>query len=396
MSFPWHHGPWREAAEFLAGRARAGDLVLAPDPFWWIVSPVERYVPENLVTDRAYDWVVLDGSDMGQIPRPFLEHVAATMTPVLANDAVVVWSADRACAPVGDVKVRMAWFWPRLAWLGVEPAEPNRYVQDRAIAAAPRITRHADLSDRELRDAMDRIFRTTGYVYPTRRDRVYRDDVERHVRGFLEHSPGNVLDICSGGEPFVEVPESVAVVRTELSEVGIRLAKDEDASRPGLTHVVMDAQRIAFPDASFDDVIFIDAIEHVRDASVVFHEVARVLAPSGRLLVTFANRNSVNQVLTRCLGYPEFVTNFQHIREFTFAEISELLECAGFEIEETAGITLYPYWAVPGVDEIVRHVIDDDPEFVELMSELGRRVGAEHAYTGVVEARRRPAPTPTG
>jgi len=114
-----------------------------------------------------------------------------------------------------------------------------------------------------------------------------------------------------------------------------------------------------------------------------------VLVPGGELLVTFANRNSVNQVLAEKLGHHRFVTNHQHIHEYALAEMSELLDDTGFEICETAGISLYPYWGVPRVDEVVRELTDDDPEVVGIMRELGRRVGAEYAYTGVIVAQRR-------
>ena len=114
-----------------------------------------------------------------------------------------------------------------------------------------------------------------------------------------------------------------------------------------------------------------------------------MLRPGGRLLTTAANRNSVNQVITRRLGYPEFVTNYQHIAEFGLDDLTEMLDDAGFDVVRTEGIFLFPYWGVPGVDQAVRHLTDDDPEVVELMRKLGRLVGAEHAYTSVVAAVRR-------
>jgi SAM-dependent methyltransferase len=150
----------------------------------------------------------------------------------------------------------------------------------------------------------------------------------------------------------------------------------------------MDAHDLRFVDESFDAVLFIDAIEHVKDAERVIAETARVLRPGGAVLLTVANRDSVNQVLTRKLGYPEFVTNYQHIREFSYAETLSMLEANHLQIEKTRGIFLYPYWGVPRVDEFVREVTDEDPEFVELMRELGEKVGAEHAYCSVVLARK--------
>jgi hypothetical protein len=57
-------------------------------------------------------------------------------------------------------------------------------------------------------------------------------------------------------------------------------------------------------------------------------------------------------------------------------------------VTETAGVSLLPYWGIPGIDEVVRDVTDNDPEVVEMMRVLGARAG-EYAYTGVVLARKR-------
>ena len=61
----------------------------------------------------------------------------------------------------------------------------------------------------------------------------------------------------------------------------------------------------------------------------------------------------------------------------------------GLGSTRTAGIFLYPYWGVPGVDEVVRKITDEDPQFVELMRLLGERVGAEYAYCSVVLAQKK-------
>jgi len=389
MSFPWHYRPWREAAEFVGPRVHDEDRVLAPDQFWSVVTRVERYVPANLVPGITYDWVVLDTDAMEQIPRSFLEDAAARMTPVFVNDQFVVWHADDSEEPDVGLRDGLARFWSRLAKLGADPSEPNRCVQDLALADSPRITRLREVDDTELRVAMNDWFRRTGYLYPTLRDRTYHEEMRSHIRDLLaRHAAGRVLDLATGSEAFVEVPDATMLVRTDLAEVGVDVARGADGSRANMMYTVMDAAQSVFPDATFDAVLFTDAIEHVRDPGRVLQEAGRVLRPDGVLLVTFANCNSVNQVLTEKLGYPRFPTNYQHFREFTLTEIRELLDGAGLEIFETAGVTLYPYWAVPGVDEIVRKIADDDPEFVAMMAELGRRAGAEYAYTGVVFARR--------
>jgi hypothetical protein len=45
-----------------------------------------------------------------------------------------------------------------------------------------------------------------------------------------------------------------------------------------------------------------------------------------------------------------------------------------------------PFWGVPGVDERVRPLTDNDPEMLELLKDLGRRVGAEYAFVYVIAA----------
>jgi SAM-dependent methyltransferase len=150
----------------------------------------------------------------------------------------------------------------------------------------------------------------------------------------------------------------------------------------------MDASRLAFPDAAFDAVAFVDAAEHVLDIDSAIAEAARVLRPGGDFVVTAANRNSLNQIMTRKLGYPEFVTNYQHVREFALDEFEALMAKHRLAVTGRLGILLFPYWGIPGIDGIVRHITDDDPEVVEILREMGAKVGPRHAYAFALGARK--------
>ena len=161
-----------------------------------------------------------------------------------------------------------------------------------------------------------------------------------------------MLDVASGAFPAAPVPPDVTLVRTDFSPVGVAQAVALDVDEPGVHHLVCDAAALAVPSAAFDIVLFVDSIEHVFDAEAVFVECARALRPGGELLVTFSNTNSLNQILTRALGHPTFVTNHQHVREFTPAEVFAMLEACGFDVVETGGIELRPYWGVPGIDHV--------------------------------------------
>ena len=235
---------------------------------------------------------------------------------------------------------------------------------------------------------MDAFWTNGGYIYSTARDKAYYKEIDRYIAAFVGDAAGRVvLDLCCGrGRLGQLISDGTRVIGIDVSSVAIEKARADHRGRDNLRFEVMDAHCLQFPDQAFDDVLFVDSIEHVREPQRVLEQAARVLRPGGRLLVSVANRDSVNQILTRKLGYAEFVTNYQHIREFTFSEATSLFKQTGFSVVSTAGIFLYPYWGVPAIDGIVRHIQDEDPEFVELMRRLGERIGAEYAFTSIFQA----------
>jgi ubiquinone/menaquinone biosynthesis C-methylase UbiE len=180
------------------------------------------------------------------------------------------------------------------------------------------------------------------------------------------------------------------IVGVDISEVAVKRAADAYRARAGSALIVMDGHALAFASSAFDIVSFTESIEHMHDVERVIAEIHRVLKPGGRLLVTTPNANSLHLVMTRKLGYPAFKTSNQHVREYTFDEVRDLLQKAGFVISRSAGMFLYPYWGIPGIDQIARPITDSDPELVELMRELGRRVGPEHSYLMVILAEKAP------
>ena len=82
---------------------------------------------------------------------------------------------------------------------------------------------------------------------------------------------------------------------------------------------------------SMDVLATLQVIEHVWNHPEFVRECRRVLRPAGRLLVTTPNR------LTFSPGRDEPVNPF-HTKEFTAAELVELLTRCGFEIDEVAGL----------------------------------------------------------
>src|SRR6188474_3573903 len=84
---------------------------------------------------------------------------------------------------------------------------------------------------------------------------------------------------CTG----VGVEQSPSALRVGLGRANTLGVADRFATR----EADLD-QRLPFDDASFDAAISIDVVLHLRDRSRLFGEVARVLRPGGRFLVTDA------------------------------------------------------------------------------------------------------------
>jgi len=97
---------------------------------------------------------------------------------------------------------------------------------------------------------------------------------------------GEVLDLMSSWVSHFAVPPRRLV--------GLGLNATELAVNPALAdRVVHDLNAdpvLPFPDAAFDDVTCCVSVDYLTDPVTVFRDVARVLRPGGRFVVTFSNR----------------------------------------------------------------------------------------------------------
>jgi SAM-dependent methyltransferase len=97
---------------------------------------------------------------------------------------------------------------------------------------------------------------------------------------------GEVLDLMSSWVSHFRAPPRRLV--------GLGMNAAELAANPVLAeHVVHDLNvdpALPFPDASFDDVTCCVSVDYLVRPVAVFGEVARVLRPGGRFVVTFSNR----------------------------------------------------------------------------------------------------------
>jgi SAM-dependent methyltransferase len=111
---------------------------------------------------------------------------------------------------------------------------------------------------------------------------------------WLDLDPAShLLDVASGsGGTTLRVARLTGcrVQGIDIHPAGVsaatQAAHDQNLSHHARFHVGDASQRLPFPDATFDGLICIDAVNHLPDRPSVFREWARVLRPGGRLIFT--------------------------------------------------------------------------------------------------------------
>lgn len=93
-----------------------------------------------------------------------------------------------------------------------------------------------------------------------------------------------------------------------------------------------DAQRLDFPDESFDLVIYEEMLEHLDLPLAALQEVRRVLRPGGKIILSIPNNKSPRMRLCRWLGLKKRIYNPDHKQVFDCNSISKLVNQAGFRI----------------------------------------------------------------
>lgn len=165
------------------------------------------------------------------------------------------------------------------------PAAPPK--SSGARGAAPRFSRteiernHARLMERNA------LFLRHGY------------DFEKGIRFVLRAAgplSGKVLEIGTGKGRFLA---ALAAVASSVTTVDIDPAEQRyarmNAARAGvgrrIRFSVRDAGRLTFRAGSFDTVVSMNALHHLRDPLAVMHELVRVLKPGGRIVLGDLDRS---------------------------------------------------------------------------------------------------------
>jgi SAM-dependent methyltransferase len=130
-----------------------------------------------------------------------------------------------------------------------------------------------------------------------------------------------VLDVGCGRKPYQKFTRAHRYVGVDIDTPATRALAAAD--------VFYDGRRLPFPDASFDTVICSQVLEHVFEPDAFVRELARVLRPGGRL------------VLSVPFVWDEHEQPQDYARYSSFG-LRALLERAGFTLVELRKVTAGP------------------------------------------------------
>ncbi len=147
--------------------------------------------------------------------------------------------------------------------------------------------------------------------------RMRRKAVEKCVRTRRE---GPVLEVGSGLSPMLDGDS-----RITYSDLSFSALQSLGKSRQKGAYVAADALYLPFKKGIFQTVVCSEVLEHIPDDEAALHEIARVMADTGTLVLTFPHRRIYFGIDDR------FV---HHFRRYEIADMAAKLADAGLHVQE--------------------------------------------------------------
>lgn len=113
------------------------------------------------------------------------------------------------------------------------------------------------------------------------------ENLVEKLLGFIPDRRGRILDVACGmgatTRHLLNYYNAADVVGVNISEAQLARARQ---NAPGATFLAMDATNLQFEDASFDNVICVEAAFHFNTRDNFLSEAHRILKPGGRLVMS--------------------------------------------------------------------------------------------------------------
>ena len=182
------------------------------------------------------------------------------------------------------------------------------------------------------------------------RERGYEDRCDRlSLRALLPASGGRLLDIGAGFGRLTD--EYGAFDRVTLADASPEMrdaARERVGADTRFEIVAAEADALPFADESFDVVVAVRLVLHLRDPLPLFREVHRVLRPGGTFIVEFPNRRHLLAVVRHLIGRQSWSPTGLEPHEYLEdhfahqpARIQRQLRAAGLEPDAIRAVSLF-------------------------------------------------------
>ena len=224
------------------------------------------------------------------------------------------------------------------------PANP----EDHASDAGPESGPQAPATDFERRERERRARRVARYdeladwrLQHLATRHYYSERLRRLVQSLV--LPGaRVLEVGCGLGDLLAVLDASEAVGIDVSPRMIQLAKKR---HPELDLRVLDVEHDALPEGPFDAIVLSDVVGHLHDIQHAFERLAPLLAPGGRVVVTYYN--FLWEPLLQLAEKVGLKTAWPDQNWLSMADIENLLALADFEVFRRGTDILLPV-DVPG------------------------------------------------
>ena len=156
--------------------------------------------------------------------------------------------------------------------------------------------------------------------------------VGKSVRGKIAAHPSHSILGLGYANPFLRplVGQARRVLSFAPAEQGV-IAWPEISN---ISSALVNETMLPLPDKSIDTLLLAHILEHTKDPNQVMAECARVVAATGKIIVIVPNRRGIWSQLER--------TPFGYGRPYSCFQLRQLLEGAGFHVDEISAALFTP------------------------------------------------------
>jgi ubiquinone/menaquinone biosynthesis C-methylase UbiE len=146
----------------------------------------------------------------------------------------------------------------------------------------------------------------------------YQEHLARYRFAAMHLDTGWTLDIACGsgyGASVLCQPGEVRVAAADIYVPSLKKAREGHAD-PRIVFLAVDGTALAFRDRSFQNIVTLETIEHIKDDHGYLRELGRILRPDGACILSTPNR---------AYSLRHRIANPYHVREYSYDELVNLL-----------------------------------------------------------------------